>query len=178
MQKHVLGILVLAASWGCGGEGGGAGPSASGVSGHMLIIDIKDADAQALCKFERDRYTAGLPDEKAYCTFFSHEGDDTERCEMYRDECIAADDYENELADDWECDGVTAEEYTDDVDPKNCKATVADYEACIKQATDLRLAAMKAASCDALGGDSEDGQATACIELEQKCPSHIAHGGD
>ena len=172
MRKSALhsSILVASALWACGGDGQGAS-SSSGVEASTQISALTDEQAQKLCAFDRDGYKAHLPGEAAYCTYFAANGDDVARCEEDRDECIASDDYENELADTWDCDSAKAEDYNGGLEGE-CEATVGELEACLKADHGSRAGEMKAAKCGE-NADDDGGLSSLpepCVHLEDVCP--------
>jgi hypothetical protein len=171
MQTRALRITIIAscALWACGGDGdaNGAGPKTSGVDVGKQLTALSDDDARALCEFDRDSYKAALPDETAYCTYFAAYGD-AELCEQDRDDCIADDEYENEVADDWECDSSRAEDYNGGLQGE-CTATVGDVEACLRADSRNRGEAMQAATCEEYA-DEGDEALEPCVTLRDKCP--------
>lgn len=140
-------------------KGGGT----SGLNGGMLLVDMTPADARKLCEFERDLYKSGLS-ERAYCFRSGYPLDGS--CEADLEECIASDDFENEVEDDWECESATLEDY---VEGEDCQATIADYEACVRADERLQKGYYEKSSCDAPESYEGTEVVSECTALLDKC---------
>ncbi len=84
------------------------------------------------------------------------------------EDCAAEEDYENELADDWDCESATVEDYSDDGEP--CELEVGDYEACVTASNKEWGDFYGRASCD----DPEFAEGpelpAACEKVVEQCP--------
>jgi hypothetical protein len=166
----LLGLLA------CGGgaetdgdsEDGGDGDAedlTSGLPGTKPLQALEAKELIKLCEFTRDSYKASLGSEQTYCLSTSAEPNDG--CEEQVEACVAATDYEDELADDWGCPSQDTEGL------QACALTVADYEACIKARDAASAAAQAELSCDNLGNAEEPELPAVCDALAEQCPAAI-----
>ncbi len=154
-------VGVLFALVACGGDGDGGGGT-SGVAGSKKLQELEAADIKKICEWERESYKDSLGSEEQYCLSFAV-GPDEESCQEDLDECIASSDYEDELADDWECDDSTTEGLED------CEATVAQYEACVRAIDKAEAELLSGLSC---GDEEPEYELPAeCDDVIEICPA-------
>ena len=59
---------ALSLVWACGGDDmDDGGDSASGIERNTLLVELTDAQAQALCRFDERVYKDSLAAEESYC---------------------------------------------------------------------------------------------------------------
>lgn len=168
MSKRWVGICFAMAMLSCGDDdGASAGMSGSGVNGSKNLKQLSDQDAQKVCSFVRDSYKASLTSERSYCLRQTEPA----LCEDELPDCMGSGDYEQELSDDWECDSTEASDlFHEEAADFDCSATVAEAEACIRDAHKDVRELYRNATCDIL--DDVEDRATkpaSCNALYKKC---------
>lgn len=163
------GALIL----GCSNDdtgGKGSGPKNSGVESDKLLTSMTRQEVFQLCAFERDTYKASLTSEEQYC--FRTSIDQASSCERDLAECIASDDHEDELADDWDCENLALKDYLEPA--RQCTATIAQFEACDRaRNAQLRDHFNRSRCNNAESLVPPQTEPKACIELFAVCPSLI-----
>jgi hypothetical protein len=142
------------------------------VSGSVLLEELDDQDAQALCTFYEQQYKASFGTEEQYCTASAvWEPGAAAQCESYKAECIEYGDYANDKEEDWECASATISKFLVEDIAGPCTATVGEFEACIKTQMQAERSFAAQASCDDESTYGQPEQTEECATLYEKCPN-------
>lgn len=164
------GLLVFGA---CGGDDGDGSDFSSGVSGSKQVAQLTPAEEKTFCdnrdKFYETKYADSVAD---FCRLGAHAALTTlgDALNAAQSEKICTDAVATCLS---EVDKDSEPEICEFA--KDCKATVAEVEACLKDSTKLLAdAASKTPSCVQIASGAKLGTApqspTSCVNLRKKCP--------
>lgn len=163
MAMATLAVVGL----GCGDNDSSSG---SGVDGDKQLSELSTGESRKLCRFQERTAKDALGTEAEYCTAYAlFAVQSVPGCKADRDACIASEMYEDELANDWECESVDAEYFVRAGDP--CTATVAELEACFKEDA-ARWNELHQYTCEqAARVEYPVDDPLACRMLAEKCPN-------
>lgn len=164
------GLLALGA---CGGDDGGGGDFSSGVSGSKQIAQLTPAEKKTFCdnrdKFYSSKYADSVP---GFCRLGAHAvltavGGALSAAEK---EKVCTDAVAACLSDVEKDSEPEMCEF-----PKDCNATVAEVEACLKDSSKLfEDAASKTPSCGQIASGAKlvtsPQSPASCVNLRKKCP--------
>jgi hypothetical protein len=152
--------LMVSASCGSDGDGGGSGLPSDGIA-----KDLPEEDARALCMWLEDTVNGFQPSNTQLCTAsIALQTMSEAECDAAVPDCVEFLDMSQTEPDDFECETAMQEELGD------CTATVGEIEACYRAAIDVQKKFVADTSCADAGKATQPMVPASCAALETKCP--------